>query len=107
MRGRSRETREREETDHLADAWAVEAHERLADRAVEALLNPLQNPEVSGHVGDMILNGVYLVADAGLEAFTDEVQDLTARFEDRGVTVELTGPWPPYNFVKGSIEAAR
>jgi len=107
MKSRGREAKEREEIDALANSWAAEAHDRLADAAVEALLNPLQNPEVSGHVGEMILNGVYLVEDAGMDKFTTAVEALVERFEDRGVSVEMTGPWPPYNFVKGSIEAAR
>lgn len=107
MKSRGREAREREELDALANSWAAEAHERLANAAVEALLNPLQNPEVSGHVGEMLLNGVYLVEDAGMDAFTAEVETLATHFDERGVSVEMTGPWPPYNFVKGSIEAAR
>ena len=107
MQNRGREAREREEIDALANSWAAEAHERLAGSAVEALLNPLQNPEVSGHVGEMLLNGVYLVEDAGMDGFTAEVEALVIDFDDREVSVEMTGPWPPYNFVKGSIEAAR
>jgi hypothetical protein len=107
LKSRGREAKERERIDDLANAWAAEAHDRLANAAVEALLNPLQNPEVSGHVGEMLLNGVYLVEDAGMDAFMAEIEALVNSFDDRGVSVEMTGPWPPYNFVKGSIEAAR
>jgi hypothetical protein len=107
LKSRGREAKEREAIDDLANAWAAEAHDRLTHSAVEALLNPLQNPEVSGHVGEMLLNGVYLVEDAGMDAFTAEIEALVNEFDDRGVSVEMTGPWPPYNFVKGSIEAAR
>ena len=42
MKSRGREAKEREEIDALANSWAAEAHDRLADAAVEALLNPLQ-----------------------------------------------------------------
>ena len=107
MQSRGREAKEREEIDALANSWAAEAHDRLSSAAFEALLNPLQNPEVSGHVGEMLLNGVYLVEDSGMEEFTAEIEALVISFDDRGVSVEMTGPWPPYNFVKGSIEAAR
>ena len=44
MKSRGREAREREEIDELANAWAAEAHDRLADTAVEALLNPCRTP---------------------------------------------------------------
>jgi hypothetical protein len=97
----------RERADRVAEGWADTVHERLAERASEALLNPLQNPEVSGHTGDMLLNGVYLVDDRDAESFRHVVDELGAEFRELGAAVELTGPWPPYNFVKSSIEAAR
>jgi hypothetical protein len=75
--------------------------------ASEALTNPLQAPELSGHAGEMILNGVYLVDDGDAEEFRRTVDELAEEYRDRGASVELTGPWPPYNFVKSSIEAAR
>ena len=75
--------------------------------ASEALLNPLQNPDVSGHVGEMLLNGVYLVEDREADEFRHAVDELADEYRERGADVQLTGPWPPYNFVKSSIEAAR
>jgi hypothetical protein len=107
MQGRSREARTREELDRIAGEWAEEVHERLARLATEALVNPVQNPEVSGHVGDMLLNGVYLVPDDDVDELRAEAEALAREFEPRAASVELTGPWPAYNFVKGSIEAAR
>jgi hypothetical protein len=101
------EARERDEGDQLAEEWTRAVHERLADIAAEALLNPVQRAEVSGHVGEMLLNGVYLVDDREMEPFRERVDQLAAEFAEVGATVELTGPWPPYNFVKSSIEAAR
>ena len=97
----------RDEEDRIAEEWAQTVHERLAGVAAEALLNPIQRPEVSGHAGEMLLNGVYLVDDGDVESFREQVERLGTEFEDLGAAVELTGPWPPYNFVKGSIEAAR
>jgi gas vesicle protein GvpL/GvpF len=102
-----RAARARDEADVLAGEWAEEAHARLARVASEALQNPLQRPEVSGHDGEMLLNGVYLVDDEDTEDFRRLVGELDDDFRERGATAELTGPWPPYNFVKGSIEAAR
>jgi len=107
MRDRGREARTREEVDRVAEDWAGGVHDRLASRAAEALVNPLQNPEVSGHAGDMLLNGVYLVEDVEIDSFRAEVDDLAEEYRERGASVELSGPWPPYNFVRGSIEAAR
>ena len=102
-----REVRARDEEDRVAGEWADAVHERLAAKAAEALLNPLQRPEVSGHRGDMLLNGVYLVEDRRADDFRGAVDELAEAYRPLGAAVELTGPWPPYNFVKSSIEAAR
>ena len=107
MREKAREARVREAADQIAETWAQGAHERLAEAASEALLNPLQNPEVSGHAGEMLLNGVYLVDDEDEDRFRRVVDELSEEYSRVSVKVELTGPWPPYNFVKSSIEAAR
>lgn len=107
MERRRREARARENAEEIADGWAQAIHERLAGRAAEALLNPLQRRELSGHDGDMLLNGVYLVADGEVERFRELAAELGEENRERGVAVELTGPWPAYNFVKSSIESAR
>jgi Gas vesicle synthesis protein GvpL/GvpF len=107
MNRKRREAELRERADAVAEGWADVVHTRLAACASEALLNPLQNPEVSGHTGEMLLNGVYLVDNRDADAFSEAVDALSGEFRSRGAAVELTGPWPPYNFVKSSIEAAR
>jgi hypothetical protein len=107
MQRRRREARARVEGEEIADEWASTMHDRLADAAYEGLLNPLQRSEVSGHEGDMLLNGVYLVEDDAIADFSALVDRLAEEHEPLGVSVELTGPWPPYNFVKSSIESAR
>ena len=107
MNRKRREAQARDEEDQIAEEWAREVHERVAEGAAEALLNPVQRPEVSGYEGEMLLNGVYLVSDSDVDDFRRLVDRLADEYRERGALVELTGPWPPYNFVKSSIEAAR
>jgi hypothetical protein len=107
MNRKRREAQARDEEDRVAAAWAQKVHERLASLAAEARRNPLQSPEVSGHEGEMLLNGAYLVDDADLERFRERVDLLDAEFGRLGAAVELTGPWPPYNFVQEPLEAVR
>jgi Gas vesicle synthesis protein GvpL/GvpF len=107
MNRKRREAQARDEEDRVAAAWAQKVHERLASLAAEAHRNPLQSPEVSGHEGEMLLNGAYLVADADLERFRERVDLLDVEFGRLGAAVELTGPWPPYNFVQEPLEAVR
>ena len=104
MERRRMEAASRQRADEAADAEVSEAFARLAELAVEALANPLQARELSGRPEEMVLNGVFLVEDVVEDGFRAAVDAL-----DRAssLSYELTGPWPPYNFVKRSVEAAR
>ena len=106
MRRRQLEDLVRAEADRVIDECVEDAHSRLAALSVEALSNPLQPSEATGHSGQMVLNGVYLVDDAATDEFHAAVVALSEAYAPAGFEIEPTGPWPPYNFVKSSIEAA-
>jgi len=96
----------REATSRLIDESVEDVHARLTALAVEARLSPPQRQEASGHSAPMVLNGAYLLADAATDEFHACVAALRAQYEPRGCELQATGPWPPYNFVAGSGEAA-
>jgi len=73
----------------------------LRAHAVDAVRLPAQNRELSGHTGDMVLNAAYLVDADGAGALHEAAAELQGRHADAGARIELTGPWPPYNFVTG------
>jgi hypothetical protein len=81
----------------FAASCADASHERLAAAAADARVNPAQHPSVAG--GQMVLNGAYLVRSDRDGEFRETLSELQARYADDGVTYQLTGPWPPYNFV--------
>jgi hypothetical protein len=91
----------RESVDSLAAEVSERVHARLQDWAIAATTRPPQNRELAGYSGDMVLNAAYLVD----RDRTDELRGLVAELEEHhrelGVQIELTGPWPPYNFVPG------
>jgi hypothetical protein len=104
---RRRRDRDREEEAAQRVEHAVEEiHSRLRARAADAVLAPPQRPEASGRPGEMVLNGVYLVDDDSLDGFGSEVSALSEAFAGEGLELELTGPWPAYNFVPGTMGAA-
>jgi hypothetical protein len=88
----------REELARELGQRAREIHDAVAALATDVRLHPASNRELSGHEGEMVLNGAYLVSAER----TDELRALTRSLDHRhrgdGLTVELTGPWPPYNF---------
>jgi hypothetical protein len=103
---RKREERELEaRLDELVEGAVQEIHEQLAEIAADSALSAVQSREASGNRGDMVLNGAYLVADEDRDAFSERVDVLGSRFQAVGLELAITGPWPPYNFLPGSIGA--
>jgi gas vesicle protein GvpL/GvpF len=99
--GREYLQRRRDELASSRDAASVAAaaHARLAAAADAAVVNRPQPRELTGRDEQMLLNGAYLVPD-GDERFAAEVALLAEEHAAAGITFELTGPWPPYNFAE-------
>src|SRR4029079_7441751 len=83
----------------VAGELAVRIHRRLAGCAREATVNAPQPRELSGHAGEMILNGAYLVERGREDDMREAVSELAAELDERGVELVLTGPWPAFSFV--------
>lgn len=93
-----------EEVERISDEHAQRSHDRLSSHAEEAVVNPLQSKELTGRKEGMILNGAYLVLEEQLTAFRAEMENLKEEYGDLGFSYEMTGPWPPYNFMTISFE---
>ncbi len=88
-----------EEVERACNSATQSSHDRLAARAVELRVLPPQEKEVTGRKEVMGLNGAYLVAGEGMAAFHVQLEELGREYGPLGFEYELTGPWPPYNFV--------
>lgn len=94
--------RERERAERVSELRALCAqavHDRISHCSREATTNPPQRPEVHGRELSMLLNGAYLVEDARRRELYESVGALQEEWQARGFVIELTGPWPAYNFV--------
>jgi hypothetical protein len=96
----------REAVDSLCAELAEQVHLQLQDWTTDAVTLPPQNPELSGHEGRMLLNGAYLVDAERVDGLRELVAELEERHRALGARIELTGPWPPYNFLPGGGTAA-
>jgi hypothetical protein len=95
LEARRSEQRLREELAASRSQLAAELHERLLSAAEDGVALDLQSREASGRDEEMLFNGAYLVSNRGP---FERALDSVAR--ERGeLRLELTGPWPPYNFV--------
>jgi Gas vesicle synthesis protein GvpL/GvpF len=78
--------------DAVAAAEAV--HGELAAVAVASRRYAPQDPRLSGHREEMVLNAAYLVDEAGAAALHRLIEDR----DEPTLRLELTGPWAPYSF---------
>jgi hypothetical protein len=96
---RRAEREQRELAVRLGATMADDVHARLADWAIAAVLRPAQNRELSGHEGEMLLNGAYLIDAGKAPQLRELVEELRDRHAGVGARIQLAGPFPPYNFV--------
>lgn len=99
---RQRERALAEEATGFKAQCARASHDRLAAAAEEARANSPQAPELSGRTEEMVLNAAYLVRRDD-DRLHETVTELESLYGPRGVTYEVTGPWPPYNFVPREV----
>jgi Gas vesicle synthesis protein GvpL/GvpF len=105
MQGRIEHRRRREQTGARLDEACDSLHAALCAVADDGVTLSPHRPEMTGRDVPMIFNASYLVADARADAFQSEVDRLRRELAPLGIEVEPTGPWPPYNFVPGTIGA--
>lgn len=102
LRRRQEDRARRGRVDSEIGALCETIHHRLSELCIGAKVLAVHRPEASGHTGEMVLNGAYLVPAEQTDAFHSAVGSLTAEAAAAGMDVELTGPWPAYNFAEGS-----
>lgn len=96
---KQRERVAREDARAMIERAVEETHACLCDQAAAATTLPPQHRQLSGRSGDMVLNGAYLVERSRAATFAAVAKELDARNRELGLTLELSGPFAPYNFV--------
>ena len=82
---------------------AAEVERRLAARSdSSARLRALRDE--SAEAGEVAARLAFLVPAAGFKEFRAEAERLAEEYAPLGFRLELTGPWPAYNFVAGDEE---
>ena len=77
---------------------AFDALSALGERAVRDALPAA--PSGARPAGVAVLDASFLVRRDRADAFRAAAGELAAKLEPRGLRVELSGPWPPYHFVR-------
>lgn len=96
------EKRLRRELDRLAERERADRVEGirqvLAQETIGAKPLRLLSREMTGRQDKMVLNVALLVEADRMERFHERLRNLQEEHRSLGLTIEATGPWPPYNF---------
>jgi gas vesicle protein GvpL/GvpF len=95
----------REMADGIAEELIVDVRDRVESLGFDYVTRPPQNRELSQHEGEMLMNVACLVDEVGLDQLRELAAGVGQDYESLGTHVEITGPWPPYNFVLGGDAA--
>lgn len=96
--GRKRADLVQQEAKSLFDRLADEIYHQVLPFSVEGRRSALLSRRATGKEGEMILNAAFLLRKSEVTRFTEQLDVLAARHERHGLSLEVSGPWPPYNF---------
>ncbi len=90
-----------------ARQWGRELARQLeAELGLEqTTVRPLKPRGPEESKGDMILHQAVLLPGAAVQEFRRRVAELTAERIEKGVALEISGPWPPYHFCPAFLES--
>jgi hypothetical protein len=80
------------------DKITNEIYESLTESGVSFHKAKILEKDFTLMTDQMILNGFYLVEEARLNEFRGKAEDFREKFNQCGIKIEISGPWPPYHF---------
>lgn len=75
-----------------------EVFQDLLAHAAMGVKNKLFKLEEHKEREEMILNAAFLVLKSDVRIFQGKVKQSEEKYHSQGLTLSVTGPWPPYNF---------
>jgi len=96
-----RERRMRADVQNHLKLWrrtvAGQVQQELQEMAEDVRSLPLAAPDDSGEQ-EMVLNCAFLLLNHRSNNFRAEVRDVESWYAEQGLRLQVTGPWPPFNF---------
>ncbi len=87
------------EINNIYNTLSKHVFTRINELPDEYRLHAISQEKVSESDGDMIINATFLLRKENLGNFIKTTDSLLVEHEDIGLSLEVTGPWPPYSFV--------
>lgn len=86
------------ETLCLQNNLSDEIYRQIAPHCVDARKNKSLSKEATGKKEKMTLNAAFLIERNEAGFFKRKIDSMAAFYKSQGVLIEISGPWPPYNF---------
>ena len=98
----------RHEVDKELDAILEKLFGKLGEEAAESVKTKILDREMTGKAERMVFNAAFLVHADKLDAFKKTVDGAAGELHAKGLHLEYSGPWPPFNFTDsyGPLEKA-
>ncbi|MCF8352790.1 MAG: GvpL/GvpF family gas vesicle protein [Bacteroidales bacterium] len=74
--------------------------ETFKKHSVDSVRNKVLGKDLTRLDIPMVLNAAYLITGEKIEAFKNETERLKQEIQKKGFSLEYSGPWPVYNFLK-------
>lgn len=88
------------EVEKVMRACGQSCFDGLASIAGLTKINNILPKELTGRTDDMILNVSCLIDAGKVDDFLEAVKKSAEKYNNTGLQVEATGPWPSFSFVK-------
>lgn len=75
-----------------------EAFQDLLAHAVNGVRSKALQGDDGEEKREMVLNAAFLLPKRDVRGFLDYVKETEEKYRSHGLTLSVTGPWPPYNF---------
>ena len=80
--------------------YKTKVYNELQTISVSSKVNKVQPKELTGRKDEMIFNAVFLIDKKNVGVFREKVAEMKKNSKYASFTIEPTGPWPPYNFIR-------
>ncbi|WP_084678256.1 GvpL/GvpF family gas vesicle protein [Actinopolymorpha alba] len=97
MRQRRDAAAARERARHARAETAADVKQALTTYARETVVRAASRPD---EPTALVFDAVYLIPRSAERDFHEAIRSTSARYTDEGLRFEVTGPWPPYHFVR-------
>lgn len=80
------------------DAISNNIFGKLREDAAESVKTKILDREMTGRTERMVLNAAFLIHTNKVDLFKKTLDDIDEDVKTKGIHLEYSGPWPPFNF---------